>query len=389
VSDVTPAAGSPLTSDLREQIKQLFDQEQRENRIARGENDIPISFEAIAPEWFDHVVCRDVRGAHVTAIRPDEPDDGTSNRRRIFLTYNERGEAADLPSAVFCKANHSLVNRQITASLGFTQGEDTFYNRYRDRLDIEAPRALLAAYDPRSWKSIIVMHDLELDDAVFCTLETEVTRARAESQMQLLARLHGQGFGDQRAGVADLPLFESFFHGMDETFGFETICDEGLSAAEEVVPPALFARRAEIWPATLRSIAVHAAHPRTYTHVDCHLRNWYVARGDKMGICDFQTFSRGHWAFDVAYAMTTSLEVEDRRSWGDDLLRCYLETLHAHGGPQIPHSEARKYVRQHLFVALSWWTSTLAVAITQPRQASLALIERITAAIDDFDALAG
>jgi Ecdysteroid kinase-like family len=379
--------GEPVPGELREQIRLEFEHEERRKATATALTDIPFDFESIAPEWFGHLVCKHHPDARVTAYRLDEPDNGTANRRRVFLGYNAAGEAAGLPRSVFCKATQSLVNRQITASLGFTSGEVNFYNRYRGSLEIEAPQSLLATYDPRSWNSIIVMHDLALDGAKFCHHDTQITQARARNQLELLAKLHGAGFSEQRDRVSELPQFESFFNAMDTTFGFQTICDKGFSDAEEVIPPRLFRRGKEIWSATLKSNAVHAALPRTFTHVDCHLRNWYVKPGDTMGICDFQTFSQGHWAFDVTYAMTTSLAIEDRRVWEQEMLLFYLDALRRHGGPTISLDEARTFYRQHLFVALAWWTSTLTVAITQPRPSILALIERITTAIDDLDAL--
>jgi hypothetical protein len=379
--------GQPLTSDLRERIRQEYEIEQQRGAIARLPSDIPFDFDSIAPEWFGHLVCREHSGAEVTGFRLGDPNDGTANRRRVYLSYNDAGQAAGLPASVFCKATQSLVNRQITASLSFTTSEVNFYNRHREQLDIDAPRALLATYDPRSWNSIIVMHDLELEDVIFGELGTDVTHVRAQNQLDLLAKLHAAGFGDQRSDLSDLREFETNFWGMDETFGLEDICTHGFADAEEVIPPALFRRADEIWPATLRALQLHNAHPRTFTHVDCHLGNWYFRPGDKMGVCDFQTFSRGHFAHDVTYAMTTSLTVEDRRSSSDELLGFYLDALRRYGGPEVSMEEMLTFYRQHLFIALAWWTSTLTVAITQPRHLILGLIGRITTAMDDLDAL--
>lgn len=43
---------------------------------------------------------------------------GTSNRRRIFMTWNEAGQKAGLPKSVFCKGSADLINRLVLSSWG-------------------------------------------------------------------------------------------------------------------------------------------------------------------------------------------------------------------------------------------------------------------------------
>jgi len=205
--------------------------------------------------------------------------------------------------------------------------------------------------------------------------------------MALLAKLHGRFYDSAEVKASDLPTFETMFANIDAWLGWEKYCSNGFVAAEAVIPARLFRRQADIWPATMKSLAVHGRFPRTFTHNDVHLRNWYIAANGEMVLCDWQCFGRGHWARDVAYAMSTSLTVQNRRTWEKELLQFYLDKFHAAGGPVIDFEDALKYYRQHLFTALTFWTSTLALAITQPSEASLAFIERITTAIDDLDAL--
>jgi len=52
---------------------------------------VPPSYDAITGEWLSEVLCRGFPGAKVVAHRFDERDDGSSNRRRIFLEYNDVG----------------------------------------------------------------------------------------------------------------------------------------------------------------------------------------------------------------------------------------------------------------------------------------------------------
>jgi hypothetical protein len=263
-------------------------------------------------------------------------------------------------------------------------------------LDIEAPTAFLATYSPRTFNSIIVLDDLAAKGAEFCKHDTDITRPRAESQLVLLAKLHGQYYDSAEVTESDLLTFEDVFNNNDGWFGLQSCCTNGFAAAEAVIPDRLFRRSAEIWPATLRSAKLHAALPRTFTHNDTHLRNWYIAPNGEMGSCDFQTLARGHWARDVAYTISTALTVERRRSWEKDLLKFYLDRLREEGGPAVGFDDAWTWYRNHLFTSLAWWTLTIAASSGssdlpppdfQPHDAALAFIQRMTTAIDDLDAL--
>src|SRR5690606_4144234 len=97
-------------SPLIQRITELFERDQRSGAKATQPTDIPVSYEAMTPEWLTHVLCRGHAGAKVVDFSLGEVDNGSSNRRRIFLTYNAAGQAAGLPASVFCKASHVLIN---------------------------------------------------------------------------------------------------------------------------------------------------------------------------------------------------------------------------------------------------------------------------------------
>lgn len=69
----------------------------------------------------------------------------------------------------------------------------------------------------------------------------------------------------------------------------------------------------------------------------------------------------------------------------------YLDRMAELGVPAISHDEAWRNVRQQLFGALSFWTSTLCpppgMPEMQPEYTSRVFLERIYAAIEDHDAL--
>jgi hypothetical protein len=390
------------SQNLADAIHAAYAAEQQNLKPAVHRNEIPLSYELITPEWLTEVVCAKTSGAKIASFRLDVADEGNTNRRRIFLTYDQAGKVVELPQSIFCKATHGLANRLIVAGSGQIYGESIFYNTVQPLLDIETPTCYLATYDPHSFNSIVVLEDLAERGGEFCNYTTSISQSRAESQLDLLANLHGKFYGRFHSTPA-LKGFRNFadeFKRANDAFNLTELCQRGFVAAEEAIPKRLFQRQAEIWPATLRAVELHRANPSAVTHTDTHLRNWYVLPGDTMGLSDWQGIAAGDWGRDVAYAMATSLTVENRRAWERDLLHFYLAKLHQYGGPSVNFGDAWASYRKHLFSALAWWTLTLALAPSEsssasssrehdihPKDAALELIRRISTAIDDLDGL--
>ncbi|MFM2100338.1 MAG: hypothetical protein RLZZ366_1877 [Pseudomonadota bacterium] len=380
-----------MSQTLADQINAAFAAEQASPPIARTRDDIPRSYEAISDEWLTAVLCRDTPGALVTGHRLDAPDDGTNNRRRIFVEYNAAGSASELPNSIFCKATFGLANRQMLGHSGGVLCEVTFQNRARHLLDIEAPRPLLANYDPVSFASIIIFEDFG-QSATFCNEETKVDQGFARAQMDILARLHGRFFEapELSTALAVLPTWYQRFHNL-ATFHLEESCAAGVDAAEDILPPELYARREELWPATLLSLERLRELPLTLCHGDVHLKNWYQCTDGTIGLGDWGVTHRGHWSRDLAYMLTTALTIADRRAWEGDLIAYYLDRLVSEGGPRVTMDDAMRAYRLSLPSAFAFWTLTLkpdpAFPNMQPAATAMVFIERIGQAMADHEAI--
>lgn len=380
-----------MNQTLAEQIDAAFAAEQANPAIALTRQDIPRSYEAITDDWLTAVVCGEIAGAQVTGHQLGPADDGTNNRRRIFIAYNAAGHAAGLPSSVFCKATFGLANRQMLGHSGGVLCEVTFHRHARHLLDIEAPRALLANFDPVSFASIVVFEDFG-DQARFCTEDTRVDLAFARAQLDILARLHGRFYQapELSGDLVALPTWYDRFHNL-ATFHLEESCAAGVEASQDYLPPELFARRAEIWPVTLRSLELLRDLPQTLCHGDVHLRNWYQRSDGTVGLADWGVAHRGHWSRDLIYTLTTALTVADRRAWEAELIAYYLDRLAAAGGARVSVDEVMHALRLSLPSAFAFWTLTLkpdpAFPDMQPTTAARTFIERIGQAMADHAAL--
>ncbi len=358
--------------------------------IARDAKDIPWCAEAVSAEWLTPILCQSHPGAAVVGVQVDGGSAGSSVRRRIRVEYNDEGKRAGLVDAFFAKATPTVLTR-LSSAMAAAQ-EAKFFRLVRPELPIEAPVHRHSVYDRETGRSFHLFEDLTVTrQARFCDFSYALDKDHAEQVVDLLAVFHGRFYDSSRFG-ADLqwiPPYESF-HRLGELNGTHLGHDQAMVAAEHVIPPDVTARRAEIWTMAERGLALHAEEPRTLIHSDVHLGNWYITGAGRMGLCDWQCVSTGSWSRDFAYALSTIMDVPDRRACERDLLRRYLERLAEFGGPMIDFDHAWTLYRQQTFAALLMWTPTLCHPPTmpdmQPEAMSLEMIRRITAAMSDLDA---
>lgn len=375
----------------QEGIEAAFLIEEESGKVAVTPDDIPFNYERITPSWWTGIVCPNDSGAQVETYRAEPPDDLDRGHMRVRLTYNDTGRAMGLPDSVFCKDSQKLGLRVFSQLVGTTWGEVFFYNQVRPLLDLNTPKCLFAKHDATSFNSMVVMEDLLPQGAQFCDMATPVTRDMIERQLAYLARLHAR-FHDATSGSPipdDWRTLSDFYMAVDEVMDLAANSEKGFLASEAVIPPRLFARHAEIWPATRRVLESHRRNPHLLGHNDAHIRNWYVCANGDVGLADWQVISRSGWGHDVTFTISTSLTVEHRRAWERDLLRFYLERLRAEGGPALEFNDAWNNYRRHLFLSLLGWTPIVKPSSEyewQPQNETQEVIRRVSTAIDDLDA---
>ncbi len=375
-----------------DEIKRRFEAEQANPITPMTAADMPPTYESITPEWLTDVLGRDVPGARVLSHTLGPVDDGTSNRRRIAVEWNQAGRDAGLVGKIFCKGTQSLESRYMLGMNEGVQAEVNFYNVLYPQVGVIAPPPLFARYDAETLNSIVMLEDLA-DQVDFCTMQTDLSFEHCQSQMRLLAQLHSKYYESPKL-ESELNMFskwETFFRITAFDAGFEDSCIRGFTQAEAVIPPRLFAREPEVWPATLKCVDLHESMPRGMTHNDVHLKNWFIRPDGEMGINDWQNSAQGNGSRDLAYCISTAVTPEKRRAWERDLLTYYIEEFAARGGPRLDFDVTFTRYRQQLFAALAWWSGTLGqppdAPKMQPQETSLEFIRRTCVAIDDLDAL--
>jgi thiamine kinase-like enzyme len=179
---------------------------------------------------------------------------------------------------------------------------------------------------------------------------------------------------------------------LNRRVGFEKRTLTGLERARDVVPGTLFDQRHAIYRAFMHSLKLHRSGPTTLLHQDLHLGNWLRDDSGRMGLYDWQCVARGNWALDYSYALAGALATDDRRNWEEGLLQSYLEQLRDGNVRSVPSfDEAWLAYRQQSMHAWVFGLFTLGGSRfepeLQPRDYTLAAIERISRHIADLDSV--
>ncbi len=325
------------------------------HRTHRG----PAAPELLTEQWLTAALCARHPQARVESFTLTAGSNGTSSRRGLAVRYNEVGAAARLPSELFTKSTAALTMRVVCGLCRLLGNESGFYRHIRPELELEAPWAYHAAFDPRSFRSLFVLEDVvATKGATFGNPLTRVLdKAMAEDMVGQPAIYHGAYWDSPRlrSDFGWLLTGEQWHTPMNNMINTGRMFRTGLARGAEVIPPELRGRQDELWPGLFRAMAFTSAPRRPCA--DVHAGNWYVTGDGRIGLYDRQCTLRGNWAADFAYAIMSALTVEQRRAWERDLLEYYLDRLRAAGGAALAFAAAWLQYRQQTFQGVFAWSA--------------------------------
>jgi hypothetical protein len=359
-------------------------------------SDVPGSAFDITPEWLTAVLCKDMPGAQVLDCSVTGGSSGTSERQGLALVLNETARQGGLPERLFTKCTKSYRQRLTLGLVGIIDGEVGFYPQIRPQLDIEAPRGYYACVDPSSWRSMILMEDIACTKgAKFISTETYITREMMEDLLSNMAKWHGHFWNSpQFSGrLRWMRTPADWLNAINRFIAHKDRCRLGIQMSEAVIPPEILGHTDELFDSVGECLEMANHGPQTFLHGDPHIGQTYITNQSRMGYGDWQIVMRGGWAYDYAYALTSALTVENRRTWENDLLRFYLDRLQEAGGEPPPIEDAWLKYRQNAVYGYFCWLSTIAGSAKgttpdmQPHQVALDIIHRTANAIRDLDSL--
>ena len=356
--------------------------------------EVPPSADSVTPAWLTAVLCADAPGLEVSAVELGRRSSGTSSRAALTVSYRGTALPGSAPSALFAKAASTWKQRLLLGLGDMIHREKLFYGHVRPRVEMEAPAGYYADFDRRSWRALTLMEDVATTrGASFYDPDTPITPEKMDGLLATLAAMHGRFWESPMlfAELAGLTTPLHFKAKISALIGMRARSLAGARRAAEQMAHGLAGRQDDLWEAYGRSFELLSEAPMTVLHGDSHIGNTYATESGAMGFTDWQVTSKGGWAYDVAYTMTTGLTVADRRAFEAELLTGYLGRLASAGGPRLEFDDAWLSYRRSAPHAYFAWVFALGQGrlqpAMQPEATSREMIARTSQALVDLETL--
>jgi hypothetical protein len=328
----------------------------------------------------------------VTDLRVEPVGVGVGVMALLYRIHPTYGAGTGPESVVVKLASIHEPIRQIARGYRFYEREVGVYRLLAPELSLRSPACHHAGHDPESDDFVLVIDDL--GDRRMCDQVAGCPVDDAYRVVDQLAALHAQWFGNER--LLDFPFIERPSDAPYPQYHAQATKADWPNFVERFgdhVPGALHGlgeRWYEIGPALMEETANH---PWTLAHGDVRLDNLFFGEpsGTDTGlrIVDWQICYRNQGAFDLAYFLCQSLDVEDRRAHESEMLHRYHDGLVAGGVVGYSSDELFEDYRRSVLFSFCYPMSAGANAdLVNDRVSDLvhAMIDRSVSAIEDLDA---
>lgn len=306
---------------------------------------------------------------------------------RVHLHY-AGGTPGDEPATLVLKFAHPVAeNRAIGNNTRMYEREVSFFNEIAGALDMAMPRCHFAAVNPETGENIVVLEDLDAyrpgDQVAGATVE-ECRRI-----IDAMAPLHAAYWGRTDTALLatamriDTSYAEAFPPSLYATW---ERCRELFA---HVITPDVLAVTEQYVANLPRLHQLMGQRTQSVVHGDVRLDN--VMFGDDttvhpLVLIDWQAIMVSNPLHDLAYLLSQSLSVEDRRAHEDELIAYYCEAVRRHGAGEVTLAECTEgYDVGVMFL----WSYPLIIGgfcdMDEPRAVALAeaVLSRASATISD------
>jgi aminoglycoside phosphotransferase (APT) family kinase protein len=303
---------------------------------------------ALDPAWLTLALASVSGGKPVTSVEQVEYLKTMATKIRFAVTFEGSDEHHG-----FCVKGLLDID-EGNASLGSTcVAEADFYCKLAPHMQVRVPECLVAVIDREAQNATIIMRDLIVGGATFCSALDLFTADDAASSLAQLAQLHASqavlannGWVEPRAAqIARTPAFNGAMIQalMDDPRG-DNLSSEVRHGANILAAMRAFADRSD-------------ARPQFILHGDSHAGNIFRT-ADGLGLIDWQVIQRGGWALDVAYHLNAVLPVEIAEAEERRLVNDYLARMRAAGVAMPGDEEAWTQYREGVAYGLFMWAIT-------------------------------
>ncbi|HEX6394881.1 MAG TPA: phosphotransferase [Acidimicrobiales bacterium] len=289
---------------------------------------VPASSSDLYPEWFSEAL-----GCEVTGVEVLDEASATNHRLRLRLSFLVPGAG---PPSVFVKLPPlDPGHRQMIGANSMGEREVQFYTDVAPSTELRVPRAHVAVTADNG-DYVLVLEDLAAGGCQFSDGGWGVEADAAAGALEGLATFHAR-FGNPAVRDMVAPWLAVPRQGWGDMV--VELLRMVLDEQSDMLTSAYIAAGnmyADHWQHFDR---VWEAGPQTYIHGDPHIGNVFLDAGE-VGFHDWGLSRVGTPLRDVSYFLTMTVDPEERRRNERDLLRLYLGTLRAAGGPNINFDDA-------------------------------------------------
>jgi aminoglycoside phosphotransferase (APT) family kinase protein len=308
-----------------------------------GEIAIPqTTAQALDPAWLGQALGRDVAAVEVV-----ETIKTVATKIRFRVDFAGGGEGA------YCIKGLLDVD-EMTARGGPTMvREADFYGQVAAHVDVRVPVCVAPLIDREAQQAVVLMRDLIVDGARFCSALEPFTADEAAASLSQIARLHAG-----RALLDRMPWIDRRIAALAEAkyVTLEQLQEMLDGPRGDGLPPET--RNAANLVAAMRVLAVRdAERPQYLVHGDAHAGNIF-RNSDGTGLIDWQLLQRGGWALDVAYHIAAVLPVEVAEREERSLLEHYLGEMRSLGHEMPDADEAWAQYREAMTYGYYLWSIT-------------------------------
>ena len=285
--------------------------------------DVPqVKARALDPQWLSRALEPVSGGAAVTSVDVVEEIRTMATKLRFAVTFAGSPERHS-----FCLKAFLDVDATTARGGSTTVKEADFYAKIAPHIDLRVPDCVASIIDRDGQQGLIIMRDLIVGGAHFCSAFDAFTAQQAAASLEQIARLHAGSHLLETAPwitrrVAELSRMQHFTPAILQELMDGPRC-AGLPAS------VLDARRLI---AAMQALAQRdAERPQFLVHGDVHAGNIYRSADGLPGLIDWQLLQRGGWALDLAYHIAAVLPVDVAEAEERALLDHYLAAAAALG----------------------------------------------------------
>ena len=346
--------------------------------------DVPSDLTQVDAGWLEAALRAQSPDLRIAGCEQAQVIHGAATKMKLRVEYLSNPDG--LPTELWVKGGWEPHSEWL-AGMGTYTNEALFYREFKPRVPVATPRCFFSAAAPNG-NSVVVLEDLRQRGARLDSCIAGVPVAQMYLSLENLARLHARWWNDPE--IDDHPAIRFPMRADDSSSDWPRrngpdVMREFFDKPRGAVIPSSVKDAERIDRAFWKMLHdMPHARPFVLLHGDPHPNNTYVDADGAPGLYDWQTLSKGPWAYDVAYHMVTSLSVGDRRRHDRDLIRHYLECVAAHGVARVPtYDEAWNAVRGYIAYSLHIWLTN--PEPFQSEESCAAMMERLGAAAEDYD----